>query len=391
MQAGVRQNIRLLAWFNFLLDFRLYAPVMIIYFERIAGSYALAMSVLSVTMLSSALLEVPTGIFSDRIGRGRTVIVGAGASVCAVICYAMGGNYWILLIGALFEGLERALFSGNNHALLHDTLAELDERGDYQLHLGRTSSALQFASSISALLGGLLAAVSFAVVMWLSVIPKALMVLISFRFVEPRLHSETAGNLFVHLRAALRQFANNRRLRMLGIAQIVGMSVGEGAFQFRVVFIELLWPLWAIGIARTISNITAAVSFYFAGSLSQRFGARRLLFGGITLSEAMNMIALASASLFSPVLMGATSIFYGVNSVSINGMLQREFTDAQRATMGSLTAFGGSIGFALLALLLGWLADQIGIRYTLMLATIVGMIQLYFLMAYARITIRDDK
>jgi hypothetical protein len=57
-------NIRLLAWFNFCLDFRLYAPVAILYFSDVAGSFTLGMSVFSAIMLSGALLEVPTGVFS---------------------------------------------------------------------------------------------------------------------------------------------------------------------------------------------------------------------------------------------------------------------------------------------------------------------------------------
>lgn len=381
MRSDVRRNIRLLSWFNFLLDFRLYAPVMIIYFARITGSYTLAMSVLSVVMLSSALLEVPTGIFSDLVGRRWTIISGACASLAAVICYAIGGTYWVLIAGAVLEGLERALFSGNNDALLHDTLAELDERGEYQAHLGRVSSALQIALAVSSIAGGVLAAFSFSLVMWLSVVPKAVMLLLSVQFVEPRVHSNEPGMLLAHLREALRNFANNPRLRMLSIGQILAIGAGEAAFQFRVVFIEMLWPLWAIGLARTVSNATAAVSFYFAGALLKRFGERRLLFGGIALSELLNLISLVWATVVSPVLMGVTSIFFGVNSVAKNGMLQREFTDAQRSTMGSLTAFGGSISFAILSLVLGWLADQIGVRNALIIATLFGSIRLYFFWA----------
>ncbi len=385
MQPVVTRNIGLLAKFNFLLDFRLYAPIMVIYFAQITGSYALAMSVLSVTMLSSALLELPTGIISDMIGRRWTLIVGALASLSAVICYAIGGHYWVLLIGATFEGLERALFSGNNDALLHDTLAEGDQRETYQAHLGRVSSAFQIALAVSAVVGGMISAVSFALVMWLSVIPKVIMVVLSFRFVEPRIHTETSDNFVVHLREAMRHFADNPRLRMLALAQMLAQGLGEATFQFRTVFIEMLWPLWAIGIARAVSNVGAAFSFYFAGNLLRRFGERKLLFGGITISELMNVVALVWASAVSPILMGATSLFFGVNTVAKNGLLQREFTDSQRSTMGSLTALGGSLMFALFAWVLGWLADEIGVVNALLVGTVVGTSRLlFFWLAFRR-------
>jgi MFS family permease len=378
VNTDVRRNVRLLGWFNFLLDFRLYAPVMVIYFERITGSYTSAMSILSMVMLSSALLEVPTGIYSDKIGRRQTLILGTFASLVSVICYAIGLSYWFLFLGAIFEGLGRALFSGNNDSLLHDTLTELNERGEYQEQLGRVSSAFQFALGISAVVGSILATWSFAIVMWLSVLPKLVMATMSFRFVEPQIDTEASSNMIAHLRDTLQQFGKNKRLRMLTIAEVISFSTGEASFQFRTVFIEMLWPLWAIGVARAISNACAALSFLFSGKLIKRFGERRLLFGGMGLSELLNVTALILNSVVSPALMGATSIFYGVNAVSTNGMLQRHFSDAQRSTMGSLTSFAGSISFAILSLALGWLADQIGVQYALIIVTIFGLVRLIF-------------
>ena len=69
----LHKNIKLLSWFNFLLDFKFYAPIAIIYFAKVSGSFALGMSVFSLTMLSSAFFEVPTGVYSDMIGRKKTI------------------------------------------------------------------------------------------------------------------------------------------------------------------------------------------------------------------------------------------------------------------------------------------------------------------------------
>jgi MFS family permease len=70
----IHKNIRILTWFNFFTDFKLYAPLAIIYFSHVTGSFALGMGIFSITMIASALFEIPTGVFSDRIGRRKTVI-----------------------------------------------------------------------------------------------------------------------------------------------------------------------------------------------------------------------------------------------------------------------------------------------------------------------------
>jgi len=43
--------------------------------------------------------------------------------------------------------------------------------------------------------------------------------------------------------------------------------------------------------------------------------------------------------------MSTSSVFHGVTTVAKSGLMQREFSDEQRATMGSLNSFAGSIFF----------------------------------------------
>jgi hypothetical protein len=63
-----------------------------------------------------------------------------------------------------------------------------------------------------------------------------------------------------------------------------------------------------------------------------------------------------------------------VNNVAINGLIQKEFTDEQRATMGSLNSFAGSMVFAVFSFLLGALADRIGVIPALVTAALLSLI-----------------
>lgn len=386
------RNIRLLGWFNFWADFRPYAPIAILYFSEVSGSYALGMSVFSATMLAQSLFEVPTGVLSDRVGRKQTVVYGAVAGVFALTFYAIGGTYLALITGAIFEGLGRAFYSGNNEALLHDTLAESGQREAYQEFLGKTSSMFQLALGISSIIGSLIAAISFQVVLWLSVVPMVLALLVSLRLVEPKVHTGHVGNIYAHLTTAFRNIVRNPRLRLLSAASVLSYAIGEASWLFRSAFIETLWPVWAIGVAQTIGNLTAALGFYFAGRIIRRFGEFRLLIGGMSLSELVNLIGLLVPTVLSPALMASNSIFYGVNSVAINGLIQREFTDEQRATMGSLNSFAGSLVFAVFSFLLGALADRIGVIPALVTAALLSLIpmMLYWKVLGGRATVRPE-
>lgn len=141
----IEKNVLLLGVLNFLMEFKLYGAIAILYFTSITNSITLGMSIFSIGMLSTAILEIPTGAISDKIGRKPTIILGTVVSFLYVLLYAIGNQYYILALGAIFEGLERALFSGNNEALLYDTLKQLKKEEQYHKYLGKTNSMYYLA------------------------------------------------------------------------------------------------------------------------------------------------------------------------------------------------------------------------------------------------------
>jgi len=356
-----QKNIKLLSWFNFFTDFKLYSAVAIIYFAQVSGSYALGMSVFSVMMLSSAIFEVPTGIFSDLIGRKKTIFLGALASILGVIFYAIGGAYLFLVVGAVLEGLSRSFYSGNNNALLYDSLVETQQEAEYHTFLGKVSSMFQVALALSAIAGSIIAHWSFAWVMWLSVIPQVLCLIISLKMVETTNQViKSDSNVFSHIKEAFKYFFENRKLRLLSLASILNYAFGESAFQFRSAFVNLLWPLWAVGIARALANFGAALSYYFSGSLIKKFKEFKILIIGNVYGRIISLIALFFPTVLSPALLSSNSLFFGVTSTAQENLFQKEFTSTQRATMGSLNSLFGSIAFALVSFFLGLFADRFG-------------------------------
>lgn len=374
------KNIRLFSIFNFLLDFALYAPVAIIYFSQVSGSYALGASILSLSMLSAAILELPTGIWSDRVGRRKTIILGTWARVAAVICYAIGLDFWWLALGAVLEGLSRAFYSGNNDAFLHDTLDDDGQRERYDLHLGRTRSYEHLAMATSALLGGIIAQFSYTWLMWLSVIPQIANLLVSYQFIEPRSRVRQDTNIYAHTKDAIKLFVKNKKLRLLAIADTIGFSTGEVSFQFRATFYASLWPVWAIGALTTVTQFGATVSYYFSDRLIKWMGREKLLVMRSVLGKLTGLVAYGIPSVFSPLFGVLPSLLYGAGQVAKNSLMQREFTDHQRATMSSLNSLLSSLGFAVVSVLVGLFADFTTPVTALFVLTIISLptVPLYY-------------
>jgi len=372
-----RKNVHLLSIFNFFIGFSLFTPLAIIYFSRISGSFALGTSVFGIIMLSSAIFEVPTGIWSDRIGRKNTIVLGSWARVIAFIFYALGFSYWWLIVGAIFEGISRAFYSGNNDAFLRDTLADDNMEKEFHEYQGRVSSTEQLAMGISALLGGIIANFSFTYLLWLSVLSQFVILYISYKFVEPRVRSNQDTNIFSNLKKAIRLFVTNKKLRLLSLASIWGYAISEIKWEFTSVFVATVWPIWAIGISRMLPSFGASLSFFFSGKIIKKYSEIKILLFDSILGKITSLIAFGIPNIFSPLFLSIPSVLYGVSSVAEKTLMHNEFTDNQRATMSSLNSLGGSIGFAVMSVFLGGLADIMGPAKALIILTLLSAPVIY--------------
>ena len=385
------KNIKLLKWHSFFTDFTLWAPLGIIYFSKISGSYTLGLSVFSIVMISNAIFELPTGVFSDKYGRVKTLIFGAISFVLSSLFYAIGMNYWFLVIGAICAGLGRSFYSGNNDALLYDNLSQIDKKEDFAEYNGKILSMSQLALAFSSLFGGVIAYFSFPVLMWVSVIPNIVCLILATKISETKVISHQAENIFKHINIAYKNFLSNIRLRLISFSDIINFGLNEPGYQFRAAFVSTLWPVWAIGISNTLSNLGSSFSFHFSGKILKKISSINILISKLFINKIISLIGLLMANVFSPVFLTLNSLFYGVGQVAKNNLLQKEFTSEQRATMGSLNSLFGSLSFVVFATILGVIADKFGPRNALIIQSIMGIPVLYFYIAFKKVIKNESK
>jgi len=371
------KNITLLTWHNFFLDFKFYGPIAILYFSQLTGSYALGLGIFSVISIAVAIFELPTGVISDLVGRKESMIFGSLASVLGLLCFALAQGPWFLVLGAILIGISETFFSGNNDALLYDTLKEKNHEKEYAEILGKVSSMFQVGLAAGALIGGFVAGWSFRFVFWISVAPQVVCMILSFFVIEPKKHYEKVStNVFDHVGKSLKEFGKNWKLRQLSLASILKFGIGETLFQFIPAFFALLWPVWALGIPRFLSHLFGAIGFRVSGMVVKKITPLKAIVMSVLSSRVINIFAFTLPTFISPVLVAITSFFFGVRTVSQNTLMQQEFTHHQRATMGSLNNLFGNIFFALFAFLFGFLADIVGPINALLIGQGLLLIQL---------------
>lgn len=370
---NVKRNVVLIGILNLLMDLKLYGVIAVVYYIKVAGNMTLGMSVFSVTMIASALFELPTGVISDKVGRKKTVVLGTIASLVYSIIFALSKDYIWLVFGAIFEGLEMAFFSGNNNALLYDTLKEEGRENEYTRYLGKTNSMYQIASLLGGVIGGvILYFTSYKAIMWLSVIPKALNVIVSIFIYEPKVFTENKNNVYSQAINSIKLVFKNKTLLKQVIADSISEGVGESTYQFRSKFYEMLWPQWALGIPGVLANIGLFIANWFSDKILKKVKKTTVIIGGYMYSILSNVVGALLNNVWSPLVLVTNSVIpTGVVKEEIS---QKLYTDEYRASMASIKSLISSISMSIFFLLVGFVADNFGVAYTIAIMQVFKII-----------------
>lgn len=363
-------NVKLLTLFYICYNFRLYSVLAVIYFYQITHSYTLALSIFSVAQISQGLFEIPFGYYSDKYGRSNCLRFGALTSLLSIILYAIGKNYWLLFIGAIFEGINYAAFSGNNDALLYETLLESDKKNEYHHQYGKMNSWLELSGFLGVLIGSLFVSKSLSLLFILSILPRILATIISFGFVDPKIKKKKINNISFHFKDSWKIYKNNFKIRLISVADIISY-IGGVIWNFQSAFYNLFLPIQLTNIVMSVNFLTSFISFRLSGKLIHKYKAMKVLFYSEIYCRTLAVIAHMFPSIASPFIIATASISYGPSTVAKSTILQNEFTNDQRATITSINSFIGNIIYSVFAVLIGTMADNFGIAKSLLIVQLL--------------------
>ena len=82
--------------------------------------------------LVSLLLEIPTGVFSDRKSRKWSLVIASVIGLVITPIVILSDSFILVLIAMAVGGVSSALVSGTDTAMLYDTLKALDRAHDFK-------------------------------------------------------------------------------------------------------------------------------------------------------------------------------------------------------------------------------------------------------------------
>ncbi|MBK7538511.1 MAG: MFS transporter, partial [Myxococcales bacterium] len=155
----LRRELRLFYLFRLLATSYLYVPIFMLFQEQRGLSFFQRLALGGVYSAVVILVDVPTGVFADRLGRRRSMMLGATAMVISCAVALRAESFASFAVAEALAAMSMALCSGADTAYLYDLLARHGRGHEYAQRESSASAMHLLGSAIAFAGGGLVGAV----------------------------------------------------------------------------------------------------------------------------------------------------------------------------------------------------------------------------------------
>lgn len=181
---GLRRNIDRYSWYLFFRDCHFWGPAFFLYFTSVLN-LSQALHLEAVYYVGVALLEVPSGYFSDRFGRKRTLMISSACLAGAYLLFFSGSSFLQFAVAQVFLAAGFSFASGTDTALHFESLKKLGRENEFTAREARGFRFAFIAGGISALIGGFSAFFGLKWIYGLSFGAAVILLVITSTLTEP--------------------------------------------------------------------------------------------------------------------------------------------------------------------------------------------------------------
>ncbi len=366
--------IRTGQWFLILM------PFIYPYFQSKGLSIGEILSLQSIYSITCALMEVPSGYFSDKLGRRKTMILGCLFYLIAYLFFTLGFGFWQIGIGEIFWGIGVSFLSGTDSALLFESLRVNKRLGEYKKVEGKAVSIGNISEASAGIVGGLLASFAIDLPMYAQCLVTLTVFIYSFRLTdthEASLRKTSFSHDFKKL--IYHKIKRNPTLFWTLISSaIFGLTTLSFAWMAQPLFLHHDIPIKWFGIIWTILNLIVALGSRFAHLLDQIMESH-LLFSIVLL---VFSIATYSTGIFNNLwglafILFVIYLFRGIGTPLYRAYILEFSDDYDRATLLSIRNLIIRVLFGISSFFLGIICDLYSIKTAFQLLSIpivIGLI-----------------
>lgn len=351
--------------------FMLFMPIVIGFFEENNLSFDNVMKLQAIHALSMVLFEIPSGYFSDRLGRKNTMIIACILGFIGFSTFSQAHLFWHFMIGNMFIGLGDSFISGTDSAMLYDTLFDMGKKEQYLKYESRIVSLGSYAEAFAAIVGGMIALqFGFRATYYGQAILALFAVITAISLVEPSKHKDIKTpsiretfNVMFHSMFKHKILSWNIILSaIIGVATLAMAWFSQKYFLYIGIPVERNLYLWA-GL-----NLVVGIVSWYAWKWERKMGKEvttlLIIFG-------IGIVFWFMAPFTYWYAIGLLFFFYAIRGIAtpvLRDYVQQYCPPELRATIMSIRSFLIRIIFIFFGILLGWMTKTQTIPVALMVS-----------------------
>jgi len=372
----IKHNIIKMYFLKGVLWFMLSMPIIILFFKENGLSLTEIMILQAAYSLTVALFEVPSGYLADMFGRKSCIVFSTIFSFVGFLFFCFFSGFYYFLVAQILVGFAGSLISGSDSAIIYDTLLQINKKDSYAKIEGRNYAIGNFSEATAGIFGGFLAVSSIYLPVYAQTAFIFLSIPIAFTLVEPEIKNITSSknslhSIFILVKSTL---VENSKLRWLIVySSAMGVATLSMAWFSQPFFIAIDLPLVLFGIFWALLNFSSGISSYNSHFFSNKFSYRALIYFSVIMSLSFFLLG------FSIITYGLFFIFIiyflrGIVTPILRNEINKITSSNIRATVLSVRSFIIRVSFAILAPILGFIAEHNSLSITFyFLAIVVGV------------------
>jgi len=357
------KNTRAYFLFIFFYNAVVFTPIYVLFEQHRGLNLAQVSMTVSVYYLTFFILEIPTGIFADKYGRKISLMFGAVLMVIGVFVCILANNFYHFAISEFIFASAVSFISGADSALIYDTLVSTGKQDEYLRiegighTLGRISRVLSFILCYILTKYGLL----YPYIATLGTMTVALIVTFAFKETQIQRAKFATGLTFWK---SLYRIIYQKKVSSIFLynALIYWMTTIGAIILYQPYFTYLGMPKEQLGLLYAGLNIVSALSASRVVKLINFIGIHYIIIL-LPVSFIVSFAVLTAENLIvSIIILIVPALAYGISVPVIKNITNRIISNpSERATLLSIQSLAARASFALIAPIVGFSMEKLGI------------------------------
>jgi len=368
--VGFQYFVSLFFW----IAFGIMAAYWVLYFVDIGLSFTQIGLIFIANSIAMFLFEIPTGAIADTFG--RKVSVGLAYLTAGLAYLAMllsGANFWLLFLFHFIAGIGWTMESGAFEAWFIDTVKHKKKTKHLHQLMGRWGSMGNVGFIIGPFIGATLIAYGYDKALLATSLLSICLGITILIFGKEHYFKKEKTHIKENIKTSIKnaKFAINYAkkhstvilLTIIGFLFILGSTLIYSSYQPHVVNMGIQ-PAY-IGYALSIAGILLVIQLNYSKQIKDFFGSNKIsliAIGSLFVLAVIGVGLIKYLPLLFIAMIGYTAFYdlAGNQAPSFREILNKVIPSKHRASILSVTAWVGSLGFILGDLSFGIIGDTLG-------------------------------